>query len=199
MPNLQNKHKKSNISNQSNNQTLQVLIDEAEIHKFKIDLDYLETLDEFKEKIAYFENLEKAPFNIILEKIAELKNKLVSDREKSIAEINKTADEKIEILNKWEAAFKAESGSKEMLDYFANVKTQLKNDLKKYEECLKSLRFTEEERKKQKEYIAEVMSDLGMDIEIYKKKLAEFKLLTREELEAQSLFGKINVNEVYSN
>ena len=182
------------------NQTLQVLIDEAEIHEFKIDPDHLQTLKKFKEKIAYLENLENDPFIIILKQIAQVKKILVTDREEGIAKQTFFSHEKkIEKLNNWEIAFKAETCSKEMLDYFANAKAELKNDLKEYEKCLKSLRFTEAERKKQKKHMTDAMRYLDLEMDIYLHELCELKLISYEKMEALRLFGKKDVSAVYSN
>ena len=80
------------------NTTLKVLINQAELHKFKINPDYVKTFKNFKEKIAKLENIHNDPENLIYEKISELKNKVDLDRERAKMEIDQLADGFIEKL-----------------------------------------------------------------------------------------------------
>ena len=184
------------------NETLQVLIDEAELHKIKIDPEYLKTLNDFREKIATIENVHKDPFNVVYEKISELKMKVDLDREKAKAEIDKLADDMMKKLNSWETEFKAQSKSKEILSYYDNVIANMKTNLNEYEKCLKSMSFTDEERKKSKHAVSDAIKILDAETESFKNKLFKHKSLTYEPIKAEvgSLFGKLIVGgHIYIN
>ena len=175
------------------NQTLQVLIDEAELHKIKIDQDYLSTLDNFKEKIANLELLHKDPLNIIYEKISELKMYVDFDRENAKAEIDRLADDMMTKLNSWASELEAESKSKQFLDYYDKLVANAKNNLNEYEKCLKSMSFTDEDRKNKKNSITHAIKILEMEINDYKFKLFKHKSIMYEPMKADvsSIFGKL--------
>ena len=165
------------------NQTLQVLIDEAELHKLKIDPGYLNTLNEFKEKLANIESIQKDPFNVIYEKISELKMDVDLDREKAKAEIDTIADDMIAKLNYLEAEFKAESSSKEILSYYDHLIGFMKKELNEYEKHLKSLSYTDEERKKKRNEVTDAIAILEMETNEFKNKLFKNKSLAYDPMQ----------------
>ena len=178
------------------NQTLHVLIDEVELHKLKIDPSYLKKLKQFKEKIATIESIHKDPLNVIYEKISELKMDVDLDREKAKAEIDTLADEMITKLNYLEDEFKAESSSKEILSYYGNLIGFMKKELNEYEKHLKSLSYTDEDRKKKRNEVAEAIGILEKETNEFKNKLFKHKSLTYEpmQLNIGSLFGTLIVS-----
>ena len=178
------------------NQTLQVLIDEAELHKLKLDPGYLKTLNEFKEKLANIESIHKDPLNVIYDKISELKMDVDLDREKAKAEIDTLADDMIAKLNYLEAEFKAESSSKEILSYYDNLIGFMKKELNEYEKHLKSLSYTDEERKKKRNDVTDAIAILGMETNEFKNKLFKNKSLAYEPMQPAiwSLYGTLIVS-----
>ena len=175
------------------NQTLQVLIDEAELHKFKLEPSFLKALNEFKEKIVDIESIHKDPFNVIHEKISELKMKVDLDREMAKVEIDRRADNMIDKLNCWEAKFKENSNSKEFLDYYDNVITNAKNNLNDYEKCLKSMSFTDEERKNKRNFTSLFIHELDLETKTYKTKLFKNRSLEYQPMKTGDIFGKLIV------
>ena len=176
------------------NQTLQVLIDEAELHKFKLEPSYLKTLNEYKEKLAYIESIHKDPLNAIYEKISELKMDVDLDREKAKAEIDRLADITMKKLNYLEDEFKAESSSKEVSDYYDKVITIAKNNLNEYEKCLVSLSFSEKERKKKRNDVILSINHLNVKANEYKTKLFNNRVFVYQPRKAGNIFGKLVVS-----
>ena len=175
------------------NKSLQVLINEAELHKFKLEPTYFQTLNEYKEKIAYIESIHKDPLNVIYEKISELKMDVDLDREKAKAEIDRLAETMMKKLNYLEDEFKAESSSKEISDYYDKVITIAKNNLNEYEKCLISMSFSEKERKKKRNDIRLSINYLNVEVNEYKTKLFNNKMFVYEPRKAGNIFGKLVV------
>lgn len=178
------------------NETLKVLIEEAELHKLKINPDYINTFKSFKDKIASFENMHNDPLNLIYENIAELKREVDLDRETVKAEIDALADDMHKTLNSYAAQFKKESKSKKFILYYDKMLSDLKNDLNEYEQCLKSLSFTDEDRKNKTNHFLEAINVLDTEKIDYKTKLFNYKSIVYEPMKAKigDIFGKLIVS-----
>ena len=131
------------------NTTLKALINQVELHKFKLNPDYVKTLKDFKEKIAKLENIHNDPAYLIYEKILKLKNKVDLDRERAKIEIDHLADGIIQKLKSYEIQLKKEAKSKELIFYYEELLKDMKKELNEYEKCLISLSWIKSEKRKE--------------------------------------------------
>ena len=180
------------------NQTLQVLILEAELHKFKLEPSYLNTLSEFTEKLGHIESIHKDPLNVIYEQISALKMDVDLDREKAKAEIDRLADTMMKKLNYLEDEYKVEASSKEISDYYGKLIAIAKKNLNEYEKCLVSLSFTEKERKEKRNDIRLAINFLNVEVNEYKTKLFKNKMFVYQPRKGGNIFGKLIVSFFFS-
>ena len=178
------------------NTTLKALINQVELHKFKLNPDYVKTLKDFKEKIAKLENIHNDTLFLIYEKISKLKNKIDLDRERAKIEIEQLADGIIKKLNSYEVQFINETKSEELILHYNKLLKGMRNDLSEYEKCLISLNYTDEDRNKIRNNAEIRIKCLDSEIESYKSKVFKHKSLVYEpmKIDFESLFGKLIVS-----
>jgi hypothetical protein len=118
-----------------------------EAHKFRINPEYERLISEFKTEIRNLETILNEPENFIYEEINELKRQVDMDREKAKSEIDRIADENIQILEKFEKQFKTEYKSKVDLKRFKSIVETSKRQLNEYGKFLSLFSSDDEEMK----------------------------------------------------
>ena len=146
------------------NKTLKNLI-ERELQNLKIDPNYEYVLTNFKEKVRNIESIHNDPEHKIKEKIGELKRQVQLDKEEAINEISKLAESILTRLNSLEADFIKDCKSKVILDYYSQLIKRMNSELNDFENCLKSLKNADEDRRKKSNQIEKVNSNLDKEIE----------------------------------
>ena len=155
----------------------------CELHTLTIDEKYEDVLERLKEKINQMENLHNDPENAIQRKISELKKQVDLDRENAKLKIDKSADEIIIKIDKYESDLKAGCQPISDSEYNANLVNSMKNKLAEYESILRSFRKTNQDREKKSKEIEQAVLILETEIERYESKVFKSKRLEYQPME----------------
>lgn len=166
-----------------------------EIDQVNINPAYEKIYTRFREKISIIENMQTDPENTIYNKLSELKMQIDSDRESTKSEIDKLADEMIQKIDSYHKEFKDECKSDEFLIYSSLVKS-MKAQLSEYETCLKSLKSTEDDRKRETNEIEEALHVLELMVKDFECRLFKNNAITYESLlgSLSYQFGRLHVS-----
>jgi hypothetical protein len=163
-----------------------------EAHKFRINPEYERLITEFKTEIRNLETILNEPENFIYEEINELKRHVDMDREKAKGEIDRIADENIQILETLEKQFKTEYKSKVNLKHFISVAETSKRQLNEYEKFLSLLSSNAKEREKQSKKSEIAVKFLQSKIRELRQNLFSYTYITYKPM-------KKNIKDIYGN
>lgn len=174
------------------NKILENLI-KKELHEFKLNPKYEETLNSLKTKITTLENILNDHQNFIYEEISELKRQVDLDRENIKSDIDKLADDLIQQLESYKARFNTEFKTNVDLDFYNGLVESSKKQFIEYERHL-SLFSVEnqqrEEKYKQSEQLVEVLHPKINELK--EKIFSNLSLKYRKtENNIENMFGKL--------
>jgi chromosome segregation ATPase len=179
------------------NKLIQDLV-ENELHHFKIDNTYTDTLNKFKEEIEKFESILTDPENFIYEEMSELKRKVDLNREELKSEIDELANDLIKKLEEYEQKFKSEYKTNANLELYNGLVDSSKKKLAEYEKFLNLFSTTKEERDEKKRQSEKEISSLRLKLREVKDKLfSNFSIRYRPiENQREDLFGKLIIKVI---
>ena len=179
------------------NKTLKNLI-ERELQSLKINPYYECIFSSFKSKVAKIESIHNDPEHTIKKTFDDLKRQVQLDKEEAINEIGQLAGTIFSRLDSLEADFVKDCKSQDILDYYSKLIQRMNSELNDFENCLKSLKNADEDRRKKSNQIEKVISNLDKEIEEYENKLFKYKLISYVSMkpEMKKLFGSLNVRNL---
>ena len=180
------------------NETLQVMIEEMELPKFRIKPEYESFYKNLKEKIEQVERMHKDQENAVYVKFSELRRLVDLDRENAKQEIDNISDGLISELNAFESDFRATCKSKAYTDYYEKLIESMNRKLSKYEKCFNSLIATSENRSRTNTAIKKDIEVVDCVINEYENKFYKNKSIEYDPSKNISVlrasFGKIVVS-----
>jgi hypothetical protein len=174
------------------NETLKIMIDEFELHEFKLDPEYESILKKFREKIEFFKNMCNIPEIIINDKFSELRRSVDLDRETAKLDINNKVGDILDKLSSYENECRHECNSIESIDYYSRLIENMNGKLKDFERFFQSLRNTEYDRLNKSAEIREAIQILNLEIRDYERKLFKDRSLAYEPM--KNVPAKLNVS-----
>ena len=178
------------------NKLIQRLI-KRELHEFRLNPKYENSLKSLKTEIENLETILKDPENYIFEEISELKRQVDLDRERLKNEIDDSANDLIKQLESYEKKFMAEFKANIDLDSYSDLVESYKNQLKNYE---KFLRLFSVENEKRDEKCIEIQKQ----IETLQHKTRDLKhksfskVSLKYQNQTESIFGRLIVQVGFS-
>jgi hypothetical protein len=169
---------------------------ENELHKFKINSNYNETLSKFKKEVEKLESILKDPDNAIYEQIQEIKRQIDLDRESSKVQIDELADGFIKKLEEYEQKFKSEYKSNVNLHSYHALVESSKRQLFEYEKCLNLFSVKREERDEKKRQSEKEISSLRLKLKEVKDKLFSNLSIQYRAIGNEDLFGKLIIKVI---
>jgi hypothetical protein len=171
---------------------------ENELHKFKINSNYKETLSKFKKEVVKLESILKDPDNVIYEVIHELKRRVDLDRERSKLQIDELADGFIKKLEELEQKFKSEYKSNVDLQSYDALVESSKRQLFEYERCLNLFSVKREEQDEKTKQSEKAISSLKLKKkELNEKLFSNLSIKYRQKQnEKEDLFGKLIIKVI---
>ena len=153
-------------------------------------------LKSFKEKIKIFEAMQSDPETFIFEEFAELRRLVDLDRENAIKEINELADDLINKLESYQKQLKVNSQLNSNLVGGNSMIEKMKTELVEYEQCLKSLVSSDNDRTSRSKQIKILDQILEREILSFKYKLLGNKSIKYEpiRIEIKNFCGKLLFN-----
>ena len=178
------------------NKLIQRLI-KRELHEFRLNPKYENSLNSLKTEIENFETILKDPENYIFEEISELKRQVDLDRERLKNEIDDSASDLIKQLESYEKKFMTEFKANIDVDSYNDLVESFKNQLKNYEKFLRLFSVENEKRDEKCNEIQKQIETLQLKTREVKNKSFS-KVSLKYQKQTENIFGRLIVQVGFS-